>query len=167
MPGAVGYNVYRFRSADGTKKVAAITNANAVQCYDPDIKDNCWGRVYHYYVKALYKKNGNTVVGPAGSKIALQRLAPMKITKAARMSSKSAHLEWACTVKDNKAYGYEIQYAESSKDLYNRSGTFKAITVNGRHNLSSKIDGLKKGKTFWFRVRCYVNYTNSISGKQT
>lgn len=165
--GAVGYAVYRIRSAEGTKKIATISDVNTLQCYDTDIKDNCYGRVYHYYIKALYDYNGKTLEGPASARLALQRLAPMQITSAKNNSSKAVSLTWECKVGSNKANGYEIQYALSSGDLYNRKGSYKTMTVNGRNNFSKTIKNLQKGKTYWIRIRCYVNYTHSRTGSKT
>ena len=166
--GAIGYNVYRFRSADGEKKVATINDVNTVQCFDPAIKDNCYGRVYNYYVTALYKdSSGKTVESEPSDKLVLQRLAPMKITKVIQTNGTSVSLNWACTVNENKSYGYEVQYAEKNTDLYDRVGTFKAFPVEGRSNLTAAINGLKSGKKYWIRVRCYVNYTHSVTGALT
>ena len=162
-PGASGYVVYRQRSAEGIKKIATIRNVNTLQCYDTGIKDKCWGRVYHYYIRALY----GTKEGPAGGKLALQRLAPVKITACQSLQAGSASLKWECTVKENKALGYQIQYAQSKEDLFGRKGSFRTVTVSGRKNTGKVIKGLSKGKTYYFRIRCYVNYTHSITGQLT
>ena len=105
--------------------------------------------------------------GTTSTQVTLQRLAPMKITECQNTSVGSVDLSWACTVNDNKALGYEIQYAESKEDLYGRTGSFRKFTVNGRNKLSKTITGLEAGKTYYFRIRCYVNYTHSVTGKQT
>ena len=106
VSGAIGYKVYRQRSAEGTKVAATINNVNTTQCYDTAIKNNCYGRVYDYYVRALYRENGRTVEGPASSRLVLQRVAPMKITSV-KPSGTNIDLKWACTVSDNKAQGYQ------------------------------------------------------------
>ena len=165
--GAAGYAVYSFRSAEGTKKVATINDVNTLQCYDTSIRYNCYGRVYSYYVKALYKENGKNVEGPASERLELQRLAPMQIISAVNNTGRKIALKWKCTVDENKAYGYEIHYAQSSDDLNGRKGTFRTLTVNGRNSLSAEISNLSQGRTYWIRMRCYVNYTNSVTGKQT
>lgn len=166
--GAVGYIIYRFRSAEGKKIVASISDPNTVQCFDREIRDNCYGRVYNYYVTALYKDtDGNTVESFPSEGFVLQRLAPMKITDTIQTSGSSVSIKWDCTVKENKSYGYEVQYAESSADLYDRKGTFQAFLVDGRSNLTAAIKGLKNGKKYWIRVRCYVKYTHSVTGVTT
>lgn len=160
--GATGYILYRQRSAEGVKSIV-INDANAVQYYDGDIRDNCWGRVYVYYICAVY----GSEKGPESSKVTLQRLAPMKITKATGNTSGKIDLTWACTTNSNKAEGYEIQYATSWTDLSNRNGSFQAVTVNGRNNLSKTLTGLVNGKNYHIRIRSYVNYTHSVTGKTT
>ena len=165
--GAVGYVVYRHRQAEGTKKVATINNVNTVQCYDTSIQYNCFGRVYVYYVKALYKENGKTVEGPASDRLTLQRLAPVQIDSASNYRNNAVGLQYSCVVNENKALGYQIQYATSKSDLFDRTGSFKTITVSGRNSLKQTISNLEKGKTYWFRVRAYVDYTHSVTKVHT
>lgn len=162
-PGAQGYYIYRKRAADGTKKVGTVNDTEAVQYYDTEISTGCWGRVYVYYVVPF----AGDEKGEASTQVTLQRLAPMKITECANNSAGSVDLTWACTVNENKALGYEVQYAESKEDLYNRTGTFQKVSVNGREKLSKTITGLEAGKTYYFRIRCYVNYKHSVTGKIT
>ena len=156
-------NIYRKRAADGTKKVGTVNDPEAVQFYDDEIKDNCWGRVYVYYVVPF----AGDAKGQASAQVTLQRLAPMKITECQNTSAGSAKLAWACTVNENKALGYEIQYAGSKNDLYGRTGSFRKLSVNDRNNLSKTIKGLEAGKTYYFRIRCWVNYKHSVTGKVT
>ncbi len=161
--GVTGYVVYRQRSAEGIKKVATINDPNTTQCIDPGIVTGCWGRVYHYYVCALY----GSKEGPRSDKLVLQRLAPMKITSLQNSAAGKVTIKYACTVNTNKALGYEIQYAQNRQDLFDRKGTFKKVGVTGRKNLSKVISGFTKGKTYYFRVRCYVEYEHSITHQKT
>ena len=167
VDGAIGYNVYCFSQIERTQKITTINNVNTLHCYDTRIQNRGYGCVYQYFVKALYKENGKTVEGPASERALLQRIAPMQITSATNNAAGTVSLKWKCTVNENKAYGYEIHYAESYNDLVNRTGTFKTATVNGRNNMSKWIKNLKKGKTYSIRLRSYVIYTNSVTGKQT
>ena len=161
--GAKSYEVYRKRSGEGTKKVATITNANTTQCYDSGIKNNCWGRVYNYYVVPI----AGSAKGAKSDDVVLQRLAPMTLTSVKNTAAGKAAVTWKCSVNSNKANGYELQYAQSQADLSGRKGTYKAVTINGRDNLNRTLNGLTKGKTYYFRIRCYVNYTNSVTKKTT
>jgi len=142
---------------------ATIKDPNVTQCYDKKIKTGCWGKVYHYYVTAMYGKKE----GPKSDRIALTRLAPMKITSLDNTSGGNVTCTYKCTVKNNKAAGYEVQYAASKNDLTKKTGTFKAVKVKGRSNLSKAVSGLEKGKTYYFRVRAYADYTNGNSKKHT
>lgn len=163
VSGATGYIVYRFRAAEGTKKVTE-TNASTTHIYDTAIKNGCWGRVYHYYVVGV--KNGTQ--GNWSKPAVLQRVAALSINTLTNSSSRAATAAWdVISGAENKAHGYQIQYAESTTDLFNRSGTFKYKTLSGRNSKSTVITGLTKGKTYYFRVRCYVNYTNSVTGAYT
>ena len=161
--GCAGYELYRKRSADGTKKVATINNPNTLQYIDPGIKDNCWGRVYTYYVVPLY--GTKKVAGPKSAEVTLQRLAPMKFTKAVNLSGRKMSLAWACTTNSNKANGYEIQYAATKADLF--AGKGKKVTFNSRNKLSTTATAPKLGQTYYFRIRAYVLYTHSVTGQQT
>ena len=162
VPGAEGYVLYRKRSAEGTVKVATIRSADTVQYYDTSIKENCWGRVYHYFVKVL--SGGKE--GPASNQAVLQRLAPMTITKAVNVPYYSAALQWKCTASQNKALGYELQFAESKEDLFAMRNVTKVL-IEGRNQLKAELYWLEKGKTYYFRLRSYINYTNSVTGTQT
>ena len=161
--GATGYVLYRNRKADGLVKVTTINDPNTVSYIDTGVKDNCWGRVYAYYVRPIIDGKEGT----KSNEVTLQRLAPMKITNKASNAAGQVSLTWACTVKDNKALGYEIQYATSTADLYGQKGSFQKVSVNGRNNLSKTITGLTGGQKYYFRIRGYVNYTHSVTGKTT
>ncbi len=163
ISGCSGYAVYRKRSADGTKKIATINNPNTVQYYDTGIREGCWGRVYVYFIYPIYGDKQ----GPKSNEVTLQRLAPMKFTKYTNSAAGKVSFTWACTAKDNKALGYEVQYALSKQDLFDRKGTFKKVSITGRNNLSRTITGFTKGKTYYFRIRCYVDYTHSQTGAKT
>ena len=174
--GASGYVLYRMRSAEGLKKVETINNPNTVQYLDGEIRDNCWGRVYTYYIRPLFKTSAGSeyqsdgagsTEGGKSNEVTLQRLAPMKFIRYTSDNPGQVSLTWACTVNANKALGYEIQYATSTSDLYGQKGSFRKISVNGRNNLSKTITGLTEGKTYYFRIRCYVNYTHSVTKKTT
>ena len=91
----------------------------------------------------------------------------MKFTGYRRPAAGAIDLKWACTESSNKAVGYELQYALSTTDLYNRSGTFAKVSINGRNNLMTSLKGLKRNGKYYFRIRCYVNYTHSVTGKTT
>ena len=163
LHGVSGYVIYRQRAAEGIVKIAVIEDPDAEQCYDPSIRTDCWGRVYHYFVRALY----GTAEGPVSEKLPLQRLAPMKLNSLNTTASGTLAAAWTCSVKDNKAQGYEIQYAQSQEDLFERKGTFASRIVEGRSSLTAVLENLEKNKTYHVRIRSYVDYTHSTTGKQS
>ena len=88
---ATSYKIYRKRSAEGTK-LAGTVDGNTTQFYDTFVQNNCWGRVYVYYVVAV---NGSNTSAKS-NEITLQRLAPMKITGYRLPSEGAIDLKWAC-----------------------------------------------------------------------
>ena len=163
MDPAEGYIVYRFRSTEGAVRIYDIDDKDTTQYIDTSVRDNCWGRVYHYFIRPIMKGR----IGVSSERVPLQRLAPVKITSCINSAAGKASLKWGSVVKDNKAHGYEVQYAQSKNDLFNRNGTFKKAGITGRKNMSKTVSGLKKGKTYWFRVRAYCDYTHSGTGQKT
>lgn len=167
VEGAKSYQIWRKRAAEGTILADVIpvpeSDPDVIQYFDPYIRTGCWGRVYNYYIVAL--RDG--AKSPKSEDVVLQRLAPMFIDGSWDRGYGSIELNWRCTVSENKAKGYEVQYAASTADLYGQKGTFKKVTVNGRNNVNKTITGLPRGHMWYFRVRCYVNYTHSVTGKTT
>ncbi len=163
--GASAYVLYRKRAADGVKKVAVIHDPAVIQYIDNGIKDNCWGRVYVYYVVTLYGSKQQS--GPKSDEVTLQRLAPMRITDLKSTAKKTVSISYVCTVNQNKALGYEIQYAQTQNDLFQQRGTFQKVSVDGRKNLTATIKNLAANKRYYFRVRCYVNYEHSVTHQKT
>ena len=170
VEGAKSYQIWRKRAAEGTILVDLIpvpeSDPDVIQYFDPYVKDGCWGRVYNYYIVAL--RDG--IKSPKSDEVVLQRLAPMRIISTPYYSYGSygtATVLWQCTVSENKALGYELQYASSTADLYGQKGTFKKMTLKGRNNVTCAVTNLARGHNWYFRVRCYVNYTHSVTGKTT
>ncbi len=160
-PEAERYDIYR---TNGGKTVKIATVGGSVTSYiDSSIRNNCWGKVYVYYVRSI--RGDNT--SPKGEGMTLQRLAPMNIVNCKNDKTKSVTVIWNISSGTNKANGYELQYAESEWELYKQKGTFKKTTISGRNNLSKLVSGLGKGKTYYFRVRAYVYYRHSVTGITT
>ena len=161
VSGVDNYVVYRTNGGK-TEKIATV-GKDKTSYMDTSIKDNCWGKVYTYYVCSQV---GNKISARENG-VVLQRIAPMKINYCKNDKANAVTVKWAVSTGTNKAHGYELQYAESKEDLYGRKGTYKKVTLDGRNKLSRTISGLSKGKTYYFRVRAYVNYTNSVTRKTT
>ena len=161
VPGVDNYMIYRTNGGK-TEKIATV-GKDKTSYMDTSIKDNCWGKVYTYYVcsqvgdKISKRENG----------VVLQRIAPMKINYNKNDKASAITIKWGVSTGSNKANGYELQYATSKTDLFGQKGSFKKVSINGRNNLTKTISGLTKGKTYYFRVRAYVNYTHSVTKKTT
>lgn len=118
------------------------------------------GRVYP-------KKNGNYEItvtlnsNPAVSNsfaYTISGLSKPKVTVKSLKSSKkkSASVKWLNNISD--ASGYEIQYSTSKK--FAKKAT-KTVTVKGRNKTSKTLTKLKSKKTYYVRVRAYVNQGNN------
>ena len=160
----VGYKIYRVRASEGMKLVARINNAKTTRFYDRNIRDNCWGRVYHYYVSALFKEKGKIVEGPKSSRKALKRLGPVKATSAAADNSGRIKLSWKRGLGSAKSCVYEVSYARSNSDLCNRRGTYKRVYFD---SCFKTIKDLDQKYTYYIRVRSWEYYTDSVTKKKT
>lgn len=65
---------------------------------------------------------------------------------------KSATVKWLNNITD--ASGYEVQYSTSKK--YTKKTT-KTVTIKGKNKVSKALTKLKSKKTYYVRVRAYVN----------
>ncbi len=88
-------------------------------------------------------------------KITVKTLSSTKISSVKNSKSKKITVKWK---KVSAATGYEIQYSTSKKFT---SSTTKTVTISKASTTSKTISGLKKGKTYYVRVRTYV----TIGGK--
>lgn len=156
-PGAEKYVIYR-TNAGKTIKIATVGRSQT-SYMDTSIKDDCWGKVYVYYVCTQV----GSKVSTRGEGKTLQRLAPMDIDTLSNDKPNGITLTWKPSKGTNKANGYEIQYAFTKEELFNKTGSFGSVQVNGRNSLSITVTGLIKGREYCFRVRAYVNYTHSVT----
>ncbi|MBR1870082.1 MAG: fibronectin type III domain-containing protein, partial [Bacteroidales bacterium] len=132
--GASGYYVFR------NGKKAATVGASAGSYTD---KNAPKGKSTSYKVQA-YAKTGTSAMSKSASAFLL---AAPSAKSAANSAKGAATFKWS---KAAGAGGYEIQYSTSS--------TFKSgnKTKSAKSSASSaKVTGLKKGKTYRFRVRAY------------
>ena len=91
----------------------------------------------------------------------------MRVTALKNTASGEITCSFSCTVTDNKAQGYEIQYAQSQDDLTGRKGTFGSQLITGRVTLTAVLKKLEKNKTWYIRVRAFTDYTNSATGQKS
>ena len=72
-----------------------------------------------------------------------------------KASKKAFTVKWkkqSSKMSKNRIGYYQIQYARNSKFTSGK----KTVTVKGYKATSKKIKGLKKGKTYYVRVRTYM-----------
>ena len=130
------------KDADGRKLTAKITHKD-----DDDLTFKVSGIVAgtsYTYTIAATSTVGN---GAASNAFVACRIARPKITSLKNNKSKKALVKWK---KNAKANGYEIQYSlKKSFKNTKKKGITKKATV------SKTLSGLKKGKTYYVRIRTY------------
>lgn len=146
---AAGYYVYRKTGSGKPQKVGTITKNSTTSWTDTKVKSKN-GTTYQYQV---YAYNGN-VLSKASPAKTIIRLTSNKLSSVKNVKGKKLQVKWK---KNAKAGGYEIQYSTSKK--FKGAKTKK---VSGAKKTSVTIKGLKKGKTYYVRIRCYKK-----SGKTT
>ena len=144
--GATGYKVYR-KTGSGSYKL--IKTTTALTYTDTAVKNND-GTAYVYAVRAYYGSSLSVTKG-----LTYVRQKSIAISSAANTAAGKMTVKWA---KNTKATGYQIQYSTSSSFA---SGN-KTITITKNTTVSKVIGSLKKGKTYYVRIRKY----KTVSGKK-
>ena len=145
---ADGYIVYRYRG-NRAVKIKTITSKSKVVFVSSKLSA---GTTYKYRVVA-YKKDGKAIVENPGTYVSGFTL-PATPVVSAKAGVKQAKIAWK---RAKGATGY-IVYMSTSK-----RGTYKAVaTIRKASTTSYTKKGLKKGKTYYFKVRAF-----NKSGKTT
>lgn len=139
---ASGYNIYRKTGNGKFQKVKTIDKAATISWTDSGVKGKN-GTTYQYQVCA-YK--GNLESKASGTKTII-RLTANKLTSVKNVKGKKLQVKWS---KNKKSGGYEIQYSINKKFK-----GVKAKKIAGAKKVTKTFSGLKKGKTYYVRVRCY------------
>lgn len=138
VAGAHGY--YVFRNGVVIKKVQSGKTTSI-----KDLKANRNGAKYVYKVKAYNKISGQS----ANYKVVTAyRLNRTSFTSLASRRSNRISAKWR---KNPKCTGYQINCSTSSNFKQNK----KLVSVKGRATLGKTITGLKRGKTYYVRVRAF------------
>ncbi|MCD8147073.1 MAG: 5'-nucleotidase C-terminal domain-containing protein [Clostridiales bacterium] len=140
VDGATSYQVYRKIGSGSWKKVKTTTSTSWT-----DTAATSNGTKYQYKVYAV---NGAGKSKASATKT-IYRLTAKHFTRAKNVSSKKISLKWT---RNTKATGYQIQYSTSSSFS---SSTTKTVTVKGNKKLTTTLKNLKKGKTYYIRMRPY------------
>ncbi len=151
---ANGYMVYRSTSASSGFKKVATTYTNSYT--DKGLKK---GTTYYYKIYTYIKTSDGYLYSPASAAKSAKATSPAPATiTAKKASTTSAKITWT---KSIGATGYQVCMATSI------NGTYTVIkNVTSGTTLSTTKTGLKKGQTYYFKVRSYVtvNGTKVYSG---
>ena len=137
VTGATGYIVYC-----GNRKAAQIKKGSTVTFTDKKAKTN--GKKYTYKVIAK-ASTGNSTLSKSLTTLYLSNPSLKSLKKAA---AKKIKINWT---ENKKADGYRIQYSTDSGFRKNNLST----TVKKAVNVTAVIGNLKKGKTYYVRIRAY------------
>lgn len=143
---ADGYVIYRAAGKNGTYKAIKTIKKSATLSY----KDTglTTGKTYYYKVRAYRTVNSKKVYGKYSAvKKGKAKPSKPKLSSITSVSSSKVKVRWK---KVSKADGYVVYRSTSKK------GTYKAVkTVKSNSKLQIADKGLKKGTTYYYKVRAY------------
>ncbi len=148
VAGAEGYSIYRKTTSGEFKEIETIHSAATLSYTDTSVK-NKNGTVYIYKVVPFTAAETGS-----GTPMTTVRLKGVKLSSVKNTASKKITVKWK---KTTKVTGYQIQYS-TSKTF--KKGN-KTIKVSGAKKVSKVLSKLKKGKTYYVRIRTY----KKVSGK--
>ncbi len=149
VTGADGYVVYLKNLKTGKyERYKTLSGNGSVKCTISGLKT---GTNYSVKVKA-YKKDGGTIWGEASSAYTFST-APA--TPTLKMTSKNgkAVASWTNVAGET---GYQLQFSTKKTTGFEKVKTYSANVTKGTKS------GLKKGKTYYFRVRAYKKVGSQI-----
>ncbi|MCD8013842.1 MAG: Ig-like domain-containing protein [Lachnospiraceae bacterium] len=147
---ASGYYIYRKSETEETSVlIKTISSVSKVSYTDTEVKSSN-GVTYTYTVIPF----GDSIISSGASK-EIVRLTGTKLSSAKNTSKKKATIKWK---KTSGVTGYQIQYSTSK--TFSKGN--KTKLVSGSSKAKVKLSGLKKGKTYYVRIRTY----KTVSGKK-
>jgi fibronectin type 3 domain-containing protein len=137
VTGATGYRVYQYNSKTGKyESIKTLTGTSYT------VKKLKAGTTYKFAVKAYTKDDGSTIW--ASSSVSFKTCTkPATPAPTATAGSGKATIKWS---KVTGATGYVV-YMQNSEGEYEKIGSTKSTSYTKK--------SLKKGKTYYFRVRAY------------
>lgn len=143
---ASGYVVYRKNlGSKSWKKIKIVKGASKTTYTDSTVKSK-HGTVYSYRIESYKSVNGQTAKAVSKEKKILRLTAPTKL-KIANQKGRKLSVTWK---KQKKISGYQIQYSTGKAFA---KGT--KITNIVKSSDKAVIKKLKKGKTYYVRIRSY------------
>lgn len=143
---ATGYQVYRAASKNGKYKKVKTTSAASFT--DKKLKT---GKAYYYKVRAYKKEDGSVYYGAYSAKV---KAVPKPAAAVLKLKAGKGTVK-ASWKKVSGADGYQVYRAKSKK------GKFTKIKTVSKKSRSYKSTRLKKGKTYYYKVRAY----KKVNGK--
>jgi len=142
---ADGYKVYRATKANGTYKlVKTIKSDKTTSAKFTKLKS---ATTYYYKVRAYSEIEKVTVQGSLSKAYAFTTK-PLAKTVKLKAKSKAITVKWS---KAPRAKGYQVYRATK------KNGKYKLVkTVKGNKTFTFTNKNLKKGKTYYYKVRAYV-----------
>lgn len=134
---AAKYAVYRKVGSGSYAKIATTT---ATSYTDKSVTN---GTVYTYTVRGV---NGSQLSGYNAGKAAI-RVTGVAISSVKNAKKQKMTVKWK---KNAKATGYQVQYSVNSNFSGAATKTYKKPAT-----VSATVTGIKKGKTYYVRVRAY------------
>ena len=143
---ATGYVVYRKNlGSKSWKKIKIVKGASKNTYTDSTVKSK-HGTVYSYRIESYKSVNGQTAKAVSKEKKILRLTAPTKL-KIANQKGRKLSVTWK---KQKKISGYQIQYSTGKTFA---KGTKMTNIVKSSDK--AVIKKLKKGKTYYVRIRSY------------
>ena len=140
VSGATGYEVFRSTTSNGK-----YTKLGSVTTTSRECGSLTSGKMYYFIVRAYVVVNGKTYYGKDSQvAYAVTKLA-VPTVKVASSTSSGVKLSWNAIAN---ATGYEVYRATSADGTYTRLGWVSGTSRN--------CTGLTKGKTYYFKVRAFV-----------
>ena len=148
--GATGYYIYRSTSKSGKyKKIDTVLTTSYTD------KGLTKGKTYYYKVAAYVTSDGSKIKSANTSAKSVSVTSPIPTGVSASKTKKGvATIKWS---KSSGAAGYEVYMATSKSGKYTLASTIKSGST-----LTYKKTGLTAGKTYYFKVRSYIE----VSGKK-
>lgn len=142
-----GYRIYRNINGKGTKLIKTINSSSTTSWVDIGARIN--GSKYAYVV-CPYKNVKNTVYTSAKKEIkSCIYIAGGKLLDIENPSSGKMNIKWA---KNSNATGYQVQYSTKSSFVSAVTSTYRKNNI-----VTASYGKMKKGTTYYVRVRAYKN----------
>ena len=156
VAGATEYRVFRSTDNKNFKKVATVKATKERVFNSRNLKT---GKIYYYKVRAVkVQKSGLKSTEFLGNFSKIVKLKPVlykgSVVSATNTAAGTATIKWKGV---NGANGYKIY-----RSTTNKAGSFKLIKTVKLGSKTYKDTKLKKGKTYYYKVRAYRN----VDGKQ-